>query len=74
MSTIISRKMAHLTSLLRTTLPKISNTNCAVATTNRLRKNNYFTYTNSLTQPLNRSPKVCSADEALSQLESGKRK
>lgn len=39
----------------------------------RLQKNNYFTYSASLTQPLDRKPKVVEASEALSILESGEK-
>lgn len=59
-----------LTTLLRTSIPRLTNSSSVIATTN-VRKNNYFTYSNQISQPLNREPKYCSADEALKILESG---
>lgn len=62
--------MAQISALLRTTFPRLTNSSSVVAA-NNVRKNNYFTYSNQISQPLNREPKFCSADEALKILESG---
>lgn len=56
--------MSNLTGLLRN---QISSRLIA----GHLKRNNYFTYSASLTQPLDRKPKIVNANEALSVLESG---
>lgn len=63
--------MAQLKTLLRTSIPRLSNSSSVVVAANNVRKNNYFTYSNQISQPLNREPKFCTADEALKILESG---
>lgn len=62
--------MAQISSLLRKSIPCLTNSSSVLAATN-VRKNNYFTYSNQISQPLNREPKYCTADEALKILESG---
>lgn len=55
-----------MANLLKMSIPRIILNNI------RSTRKNYFTYSASLTQPLDRQPKVVSANEALKVLESGK--
>ncbi|XP_063703436.1 4-hydroxybutyrate coenzyme A transferase [Culicoides brevitarsis] len=64
--------MASFVMLLRpNTCKRLVKTTALAASNSLLWKNNYFTYSNQISQPLDREPKFCTADEALKVLESG---